>query len=62
LCLLQSLLKPENILLAKEVRQFLTYVQAAHGGIFRRILISGILDSLPKVEQEQVHVKDFRRY
>ncbi len=58
---LQSLSKPENILLHKEVRQFLSFVQNSHGGIFRRVILSGIIESLPKVEQEQVHIKDFRR-
>jgi hypothetical protein len=39
--MLQSLTKPENTMLHKEVRQFLTFVQNSHGGIFRRILLSG---------------------
>jgi hypothetical protein len=40
---MQSLTKPENTMLHKEVRQFLSFVQNSHGGIFRRILLSGRL-------------------
>lgn len=35
----------ENISLYCEVRQLMTYVKEAHGGIFRRVALSGILDS-----------------
>jgi len=35
----------ENINLYCDVRQLMTYVKEAHGGIFRRVALSGILDS-----------------
>lgn len=35
----------ENVNLYCEVRQLITYVKEAHGGIFRRVALSGILDS-----------------
>ncbi|XP_015178627.1 PREDICTED: protein unc-80 homolog isoform X2 [Polistes dominula] len=35
----------ENIALYCDLRQFMTYVKEAHGGIFRRVALSGILDS-----------------
>lgn len=35
----------ENIGLYCDVRQLMTYVKEAHGGIFRRVTLSGILDS-----------------
>lgn len=35
----------ENIGLYCDVRQMMTYVKEAHGGIFRRVSLSGILDS-----------------
>ena len=35
----------ENISLYCDVRHLMTYVKEAHGGIFRRVALSGILDS-----------------
>ncbi|EFN85740.1 Uncharacterized protein KIAA1843 [Harpegnathos saltator] len=35
----------ENIGLYCDVRQLMTYVKEAHGGVFRRVTLSGILDS-----------------
>lgn len=35
----------ENVNLYCDVRQLMTYVKEAHGGIFRRVALSGILDS-----------------
>jgi protein unc-80 len=35
----------ENISLYCDVRQLMTYVKEAHGGIFRRVALSGILES-----------------
>lgn len=42
---LKQLKAQENIGLYCDVRQFMTYVKEAHGGIFRRVTLSGILDS-----------------
>lgn len=35
----------ENISLYCDVRQLMTYVKEAHGSVFRRVALSGILDS-----------------
>jgi hypothetical protein len=35
----------ENVSLYCDVRQLMTYVKEAHGSIFRRVALSGILDS-----------------
>lgn len=41
----KELKSQENIALYSDVRQFVIYVKEAHGGIFRRVALSGILDS-----------------
>lgn len=35
----------ENMSLYCDIKQFVTYVKEAHGGVFRRVALSGILDS-----------------
>lgn len=35
----------ENISLYCDLRQFMAYVKEVHGGVFRRVILSGILDS-----------------
>lgn len=42
---MKQLKAQENINLYCDVRQLMTYVKEAHGGIFRRVSLSGILDS-----------------
>ncbi|XP_067205239.1 protein unc-80 homolog isoform X2 [Linepithema humile] len=42
---MKQLKAQENIGLYCDVRQLMTYVKEAHGGIFRRVTLSGILDS-----------------
>ncbi|XP_072743186.1 protein unc-80 homolog isoform X2 [Anoplolepis gracilipes] len=42
---MKQLKTQENIGLYCDVRQLITYVKEAHGGIFRRVALSGILDS-----------------
>ncbi|XP_043466068.1 protein unc-80 homolog isoform X3 [Leptopilina heterotoma] len=42
---IKKLKSQDNITLYCDVRQFMTYVKEAHGGIFRRVVLSGILDS-----------------
>lgn len=41
----KELKSQENIGIYCDLRQFMTYVKEAHGGIFRRVALSGILDS-----------------
>ncbi|CAK9824157.1 Protein unc-80 homolog [Anthophora retusa] len=42
---LKELKSQENISLYCDLRQFMSYVKEVHGGIFRRVALSGILDS-----------------
>lgn len=42
---MKQLKTQENIGLYCDVRQLMTYIKEAHGGIFRRVALSGILDS-----------------
>lgn len=41
---LKELKSADNIALYCDVRQLITYVKGAHGGTFRRVALSGILD------------------
>ncbi|XP_066582663.1 protein unc-80 homolog [Prorops nasuta] len=41
----KELKSQENISLYCDLRQFMTYVKEWHGGVFRRVALSGILDS-----------------
>lgn len=43
--MMKDLKSQENISLYCDLRQFMTYVKEVHGGIFRRVVLSGILDS-----------------
>ncbi|GFO03526.1 unc-80-like protein, partial [Plakobranchus ocellatus] len=42
----------ENIGLFCDIRQLMAYVKEIHGGTFRRVALSGLLDSLQKVKRE----------
>lgn len=42
---LKELKSQENISLYCDLRQFMSYVKEVHGGAFRRVALSGILDS-----------------
>ncbi|KAL0104477.1 hypothetical protein PUN28_017301 [Cardiocondyla obscurior] len=42
----------ENINLYCDVRQLMTYVKEAHGGVFRRVALSGILDSADRPNKQ----------
>lgn len=44
----KDLKSQENISLYCDLRQFMTFVKEAHGGIFRRVALSSILDSADK--------------
>ncbi|XP_059153938.1 protein unc-80 homolog isoform X2 [Physella acuta] len=47
----------ENISLFCDVRQLMAYVKEIHGGTFRRVALSGLLDSLQKVRRESAERK-----
>lgn len=42
---LKELKSQENCRLYCNLRKFMTYVKEVHGGVFRRVVLSGILDS-----------------
>ncbi|GLG97294.1 Protein unc-80 homolog [Gryllus bimaculatus] len=42
---LKELKSQENISLYSDVRLLMTYIKEAHGGVFRRVALSGLLDS-----------------
>jgi protein unc-80 len=44
----KELKSQENIALYCDVRQLVTYVKGAHGGVFRRVALSGILAVTPR--------------
>ena len=48
---LKILKSQDNISLYCDLRQFMTYVKEAHGGVFRRVVLSGILDSSDRPNQ-----------
>ena len=54
--------RPENMALHSDMRAFLSYIQRSHGDVFRRVVISGLLLSIPKVEDQTVEGKRFGRY
>ncbi|KAG8197196.1 hypothetical protein JTE90_011351 [Oedothorax gibbosus] len=41
----KDLKSQENMALYRSIRQFMTYVREYHGGVFRRVALSGLLDS-----------------
>ncbi|XP_023346426.1 protein unc-80 homolog [Eurytemora carolleeae] len=57
----QMICKPDNIILHQEIRQFILFVKQNHAGVFRRVLLGGVIESLPVSEQTQVHSKQFSR-
>ena len=44
----KELKSPENMGLYCDVRQLITYIKGAHGGPFRRVVLSGILAVTPR--------------
>lgn len=36
-----------------DIRQFIAYVKEIHGGTFRRVELSGLLDSLDKLKKKE---------
>ncbi|XP_014671826.1 PREDICTED: protein unc-80 homolog [Priapulus caudatus] len=43
----------ENMALYCDVRQLITYVTAAHGGLFRRVALSGLLDAVDRSRKKK---------
>lgn len=45
-----------------DVRQLLAYIKDVHGGVFRRVLLSGLLDSAQRPQQAQETPPDAANY
>ena len=45
-----------------DVRQLLAYIKDVHGGVFRRVLLSGLLDSAARLQQAQDSPPEHGRY
>ena len=54
----QMINRPENMSLHNDMRSFINYIKTNHGGIFRRVVMSGMLVSTKqmthKVERKEV--------
>ena len=48
---------PENMTLYNDVRSLMNYVKAAHGGVFRRVVLCALLDSTQKTVKTQCRVE-----
>ena len=53
--------RPENMALHSDMRAFLSFIQRSHGDAFHRVVISGLLLSIPKVEDHRVEGKHYAR-
>ncbi|XP_071444564.1 protein unc-80 homolog isoform X1 [Hetaerina americana] len=49
----KELKSQENVALYGDVRQLMTYIKEAHGGVFRRVALSGLLDSANRPHKGQ---------
>ena len=43
-----------------DVRQLMTYVKEAHGGVFRRVALSGLLDSANRPHRKEPNTQTTR--
>ena len=51
--------RPENMALHSDMRAFLSFIHHAHGNAFRRVVVSGLLLSVPTVENHRVEGKHY---
>lgn len=56
----EELKSQENIALYCDVRQLVTYVKGAHGGPFRLVALSGILDVTPRPNKKAPNLQTTR--
>ncbi|XP_052063828.1 protein unc-80 homolog [Mytilus californianus] len=49
----RELYSSDNISMFCDIRQFIAYVKEIHGGTFRRVELSGLLDSLDKLKKKE---------
>jgi len=57
---MSALKSSENIALYSDVRQLITYVKGAHGGPFRRVVLSGILAVTPRPNKKAYNLTTTR--
>ena len=56
-----SLNKPENMSVSQDMRHFLSYIHNCHGNTFRKVVVSGLLLSIPTVENYKIEGKCYSR-
>lgn len=56
----KELKNPENVSLYCDVRQLTTYIKGAHGGPFRRVVLSGIMDVTPRPHKKAPQMQTTR--
>uniref|UniRef100_A0A0K2T575 Uncharacterized protein n=1 Tax=Lepeophtheirus salmonis TaxID=72036 RepID=A0A0K2T575_LEPSM len=52
-----SLRAPENVVIYTDIRNLVNYVRVSHGSIFRRVILSAMLDSIQKLERKQQKIE-----
>ncbi|XP_066993860.2 protein unc-80 homolog [Anabrus simplex] len=57
---LKELKAQENMALYCDVRQLMTYIKEAHGGVFRRVALSGLLDSANRPHRKEANLQTTR--
>ena len=56
-----SLMRPENMAVCQDMRHFLSFIHSSHGNTFRKVVVSGLLLSIPTVENYKIQGKYFSR-
>ena len=56
-----NLNKPENMSVSQDMRHFLSYIHNCHGNTFRKVVVSGLLLSIPTVENYKIEGKCYSR-
>ena len=56
-----SLSKPENTSVSQDMRHFLSFIHSSHGNTFRKVVVSGLLLSIPTVENYKIEGKCYSR-
>ena len=56
-----ALVKPENMSLCQDMRHFLSFIHSSHGNTFRKVVVSGLLLSIPTTENYKIQGKCYSR-
>ena len=56
-----SLTRPENMSVCQDMRHFLSFIHSSHGNTFRKVVVSGLLLSIPTVENYKIQGKCYSR-